>query len=232
MTPLFVNSIHSISWIIALFVPGSALLLVEKNKLAFTIPIIGLVWVAFISWSRWVVSPTGFLIMLLGLFALHGLSYGFALKTGFKQNYTPINKVLGAFTLLCLLNICITVSSHFYKDSWFGFAFYHIPSESMSPSLKAGDVVMVNTWSYRDKPLQINDILVLKRSEKSIALAKRLSEIRQSNNKTELYVTGDNEYRSIDSRRFGWISDDYLIGKVEFIWFSFDGFDRQLIRVD
>lgn len=231
MSPLFSNIIGSISWLIAIFIPGSALLLVRKNKLAFSIPIIGLVWVALISWSRWVISPTGFMIMLIGLFALHGLSYGLALKSGLKQNYTPIYKVLNVFTLLVLLNASIIVTSHLYKDSWFGFAFYHIPSVSMSPTLEKGDVTLIDTWVYKNQAPQVSDIIIVKRSENSLVLAKRVTQTQIKNNKTELFIEGDNKQRSIDSRRFSWITSGYLIGKVELVWFSFSNIQRLYLTV-
>jgi type IV secretory pathway protease TraF len=54
-----------------------------------------------------------------------------------------------------------------------------------------------------------------------MVLVKRLTKIRTKQNQTELFIEGDNQNRSIDSRRLGWVSNDYLIGKVKFVWFSF-----------
>jgi type IV secretory pathway protease TraF len=65
-----------------------------------------------------------------------------------------------------------------------------------------------------------------------MVLVKRLTKIRTKQNQTELFIEGDNQNRSIDSRRFGWVSDDYLIGKVEFVWFSFLELNRLLVAVE
>jgi hypothetical protein len=42
----------------------------------------------------------------------------------------------------------------------------------------------------------------------------------------EIFVEGDNKNRSVDSRRFGWLSGDLLIAKVKFVWFSFQEKER------
>jgi nickel-type superoxide dismutase maturation protease len=180
-----------------------------------------------------VVTPTGFLVMLVGLLALHVFSYTLVLKIGIKQNdITPSLKTWAALVLLCCLNIGIVLSCHLYKDKWFGFAFYHIPSESMSPTLQTGDVVFIDTWVYQDQAPLINDILIIKRSANSMVLVKRLTKIRTDQNQMELFIEGDNQNRSVDSRRFGWVSDNYLIGKVEFVWFSFGNLERYFVTVD
>jgi signal peptidase I len=219
----------SIYLLIGLLIPGSSLLLANKNKWAFGTPLLGVMWVSLLSCTRWVITPTGFMVMLVGLLVLHLFSYALGLKIGIKQNdITPSLKTWGAFVLLCLLNIGIVVSCHLYKDKWFGFAIYHIPSESMSPTLQTGDIAFIDTWAYQERSPQINDILIVKRSANSMVLVKRLTKIRTDKNQMELFIEGDNQNRSVDSRRFGWVSDDYLIGKVKFVWFSFRGFGRHL----
>ena len=208
------------------------MLLANKNKWAYAVPLLGVIWVGLLSWTRWVITPTGFLVILFGLFVLHALSYALGLKIGLKQNgITPNIKKWGALVLLCCLNIGIVVSCHLYKDKWFGFAFYHIPSESMSPTLQTGDIALIDTWVYQDQPPQVNDILTVKRSANSMVLVKRLTKIRSDQNQTELFIEGDNQNRSVDSRRFGWIPDDYLIGKVKFVWFSFRNIERNFVTL-
>ena len=177
------------------------------------------------------ITPTGFLVMLVGLFALHVLGYAAGLKIGLKKNeITPNLKSWGALVLLCCLNVGIAVSCHLYKDKWFGFAFYHIPSESMMPTLQTGDIAVIDSWAYQVQPPQINDILIVKRSANSMVLVKRLTKIRTRKNQTELFIEGDNQNRSVDSRRFGWVDDDYLIGKVVFVWFSFWDIGRSFLK--
>ena len=223
----FSRLLLSIYLLVGILIPGGNLVLANRKLLALAVPVMGLVWVYLLSLTRLIITPTGFMMMLTGLGVLHVLSYSAGLKYGLKKvDITPGLKTWGAFVLLCLLNAGIVLSCHSYKDSWFGFAFYHIPSESMSPTLQTGDVILIDTWAYYDHPPQENDILIVKRSANSMVLVKRLTIIRTEQNQTELFIEGDNQKRSVDSRRFGWISDDYLIGKVKFVWFSFRGLNR------
>jgi signal peptidase I len=219
--------------LIALLIPGASLLLTGRYKLGLSIPLIGLLWVTALSWSRVVIKPEGFIVLLFGLLALHLVSYTVGVILSIRRASTlPWLKTLGVFVLLCTLNIGITLSSHLYKDQWFGFAFYHIPSESMSPTLQTGDVALIDTWIYKNQPALADDIIIVKRTATSMVLAKRLQQSRNHNEKIELFIVGDNPNNSIDSRRFGWISDDYLIGRVEFVWFSFNEGNRLFSSVN
>jgi signal peptidase I len=216
--------------LIALLIPGASLLLAGRYKLGLSIPFIGLFWVTALSWSRIVIKPEGFIALLFGLLALHLVSYTVGVILSIRRaSALPWLKTLGVFVLLCTLNLGITFSSHFYKDQWFGFAFYHIPSESMSPTLQTGDVALIDTWVYKNQPALSDDIIIAKRTGTSMVLAKRLQKTRNHNEDIELFIVGDNPNNSIDSRRFGWVSDDYLIGKVQFVWFSFNDAQRYLI---
>lgn len=216
--------------LIALLIPGASLLLAGRYKLGLSIPFIGLFWVAALSWSRVVIEPSGFIVFLLGLLALHLVSYiAGIILTIRNSGAIACLRAWGTLLLLCSLNLAVTLSSHLYKDQWFGFAFYHIPSESMSPTLQTSDVVLIDTWAYKTQPPLADDIIIVKRTATSMVLAKRLQKTRSHNEERELFIVGDNTNSSIDSRRFGWVSDDYLIGKVRFVWFSFSDDQRYLL---
>jgi len=219
--------------LLALLIPGASLLLTGRYKLGFAIPLIGLFWVTALSWSRVVIKPEGFIVFLFGLLALHLVSYTVGVILSIRRaSALPWLKTLGVFVLLCILNLGIIFSSHFYKDQWFGFAFYHIPSESMSPTLQTGDVALIDTWVYKNQPALADDIIIVKRTTTSMVLVKRLQKTRNHNETIELFIVGDNQNSSIDSRRFGWVSDDYLIGKVQFVWFSFNEGNRLFSSVN
>jgi len=220
-------------FLLSLFIPGGCLLLSKARwHVAFFIPIIGLIWVIVLSLSRVVVTPMGFMALLIGLLILHMASYLTGLAKFRRQDaITDHIKRYSILALLCGLNIAIALGCHWNKDRWFGFAFYHIPSSSMTPTLRPGDVVLVDTWIYRKHTPKISDILVVKRTKESMVLVKRLTNLRTVNAQLQLYIEGDNKNRSVDSRRFGWLVGDHVIAKTEFVWISLSNHDRYLIRV-
>lgn len=160
--------------------------------------------------------------MLIGLLTLHGASWvaGWMLQRE-NTKVTPAWRRGAMLLVLVLINGGMIISCHIYKSQWLGFDLYQIPSQSMHPTLQRGDIVMVNTWAYKAAPPTIKDVLIVRRSASGMALAKRLARIRTTVVGTELFLEGDNPNRSVDSRRFGWVTDNYLIGKIEFVWFSF-----------
>lgn len=84
---------------------------------------------------------------------------------------------------------------------------FKIKGDSMNPTFKENDVVLVNRLSYLLSPPKIRDLIVLKRGQHII---KRIKKIK--NNK--YFVVGDNKKKSTDSRRFGWIDRKDIVGKV------------------
>lgn len=75
----------------------------------------------------------------------------------------------------------------------------------MFPALREGqDLVSVN-WFYKVKA---GDIVVLKQDGKEIV--KRVQNVYDR----EVFVTGDNPKESTDSREFGPVSMDQVVGKV------------------
>lgn len=78
----------------------------------------------------------------------------------------------------------------------------------MLPTLKNGEDVLVFCWFYKSK---IGDIVVIKVNGKE--MVKRV----QKMNGRHIFVTGDNNKESTDSRHFGAVNLDQVIGKV--IWY-------------
>lgn len=89
---------------------------------------------------------------------------------------------------------------------------FKIEDKSMEPTLRHGDYVLVNKLAYVfGKPAK-GDMIVLKHpKEKNKLLIKRISAVRNSD---EYFVVGDNKNYSKDSRHFGSIDKDLIIGKV------------------
>lgn len=80
----------------------------------------------------------------------------------------------------------------------------------MLPTLKPGQDVLTSNW-WKLVGIKVGDIVVVKVDGKE--MVKRIQTIVNRN----IFVVGDNEKESTDSRKFGSIKKDQIIGKV--IWY-------------
>ena len=84
----------------------------------------------------------------------------------------------------------------------------------MSPYLNPGDLVII----FRTKNIKKNDVVVFERNEDFYI--KRLTKIENDSTSPRLqgaskyFLEGDNKKESIDSRKFGWVDKNNIIGKV------------------
>lgn len=94
----------------------------------------------------------------------------------------------------------------------FPLARFRIEDASMEPDLRAGDYVLVNRWAYGRRGPRPGDVVVLRDPEApSRFLVKRVERVDPSG---AVVVRGDNEASSRDSRAFGPVGRDGLVGKV------------------
>ncbi len=88
---------------------------------------------------------------------------------------------------------------------------FRVEDDSMRPTLAPGDYVVVNRWAYRFRRPATGDIVVVRDPEAPERyLVKRISDT----DSTRIEVVGDNQARSRDSRKFGPIAPEELVGKV------------------
>ena len=93
----------------------------------------------------------------------------------------------------------------------FPLARYKVYGDSMLPTLKEGNEVICYRWAYSaKKPPKVDDIVVAK--IKDLEIIKRVIFVRDD----EVYLKGDNEQQSTDSRNFGWINNRQIVGKA--VW--------------
>lgn len=78
----------------------------------------------------------------------------------------------------------------------------------MEPLIKNGNTVFITSVPYLFKKPKSKDIIVFKKNTKFFL--KRISKIKMD----QYWVKGDNKKDSIDSRKFGPILKDQIIGKV------------------
>ena len=84
----------------------------------------------------------------------------------------------------------------------------------MEPTLEEGNVVLVNRLSYLFNKPKIKDSVVIKRGKYYII--KRITKINPSADGDKIFVVGDNKKDSTDSRKFGWVYRQEIVGKVIF----------------
>lgn len=78
----------------------------------------------------------------------------------------------------------------------------------MFPTLGKGQDVLSFNWAYLAKRPKKGDIVIIKQSSKE--MVKRIQKVQDH----EVFVQGDNMRESTDSRHFGPISMDQIVGKV------------------
>lgn len=232
---LYINAVRVTFYCLSCcFIPGSSLLGSKYKRYSGLIPLASLAWVFAVSWSRWITTAQGLLALFIGLLLIHTASYLLGLYACVKQpaNHSAF-RITAAFLALACINVSIALACHQFKEEMLGFAFFHIPSASMSPTLLPGDVLLVDTWAYQQKPAAINEVIVFQRSPKHLILIKRITEITgmPPTETKKFYVKGDNPNRSVGSEQFGLITQQQLIGKACFIWFSFTDHKRRLQRI-
>ncbi|MFQ6013076.1 MAG: nickel-type superoxide dismutase maturation protease [Thermoplasmata archaeon] len=87
---------------------------------------------------------------------------------------------------------------------------YKVKDRSMEPALPEGCSVLVNRLAYRLGRPRKGDLVVLRHPTTGRVLVKRVSEVEGD----EVFVTGDNQAYSVDSRVFGAVETRHLVGKV------------------
>ncbi len=81
-----------------------------------------------------------------------------------------------------------------------------VEGDSMLPCLKHGQIVLV----ISSKKLKPSDVVIFRHND--LEKIKRINEIKED----KLYLLGDNSNKSTDSRTYGWISTESVVGKVYF----------------
>lgn len=81
----------------------------------------------------------------------------------------------------------------------------------MLPTLKPGQNVLVFTWAYLWNKPKVGDIVAIEKDNRQIV--KRIHYCSDH----DINVMGDNESMSTDSREFGPITKEQIIGRV--IWY-------------
>ena len=90
---------------------------------------------------------------------------------------------------------------------------FRVTGDSMHPTLQAGDEVLVDLHAYQKAAPQPDELIVLlDPRDQAQKMVKRVQFVDENG---RFYVSGDNPAASSDSRTFGTISTDLILGRVE-----------------
>ncbi|MGA9044299.1 MAG: nickel-type superoxide dismutase maturation protease [Thermoplasmata archaeon] len=96
-----------------------------------------------------------------------------------------------------------------------------VRDDSMRPTLRPGDRLLVDRRAYRDRPPRVGDVVVLVDPEDAHRwLVKRVSQVDPSGVSVE--VRGDATEMARDSRRFGPVPMRSVVGRVYRCYFPAD----------
>lgn len=137
---------------------------------------------------------------------------------------------------------CVTVTLFAQSKVLCGWQLYYIPSESMAPTLKTGQVVFADARPESLRRFYNGEILIFTQPQKKqimikrvaarvgdqvavnnkallingavkIANAKTAEKVTSTLNESELFMLGDNYDNSIDSRYWGVLNTQYVLAK-------------------
>lgn len=87
-----------------------------------------------------------------------------------------------------------------------------VNGDSMTPTLSSGDMVFVNPSAYAKSTPQVDDIVLAHHPyQRDLTITKRVAEITTQGH---VVLHSDNRREGTDSRSFGALSPDRIIGKV------------------
>ena len=113
-------------------------------------------------------------------------------------------------TLLVVLLIALLLGLDHLARPWV------VVGSSMEPTLRGGDRVLVDLWTYRQRPPRRGEVVVVRPDPASSALVKRVTRIVPGppGHDASLWLVGDNARDSLDSRQLGAIERDRIVGRV------------------
>jgi len=115
---------------------------------------------------------------------------------------------------LALVAVGVFLVTRFVAVPWV------VHGESMAPTLRPGDRVLVDLWSYRSRDPRPGEVALI-HGPGDVAIVKRVVSgppdgVADADDDGVLFVVGDNPGASLDSRSFGGVPRDRFRGRV--VW--------------
>jgi signal peptidase I len=210
MPQLFLNNL--IAAVAGLAIPGLGHAVKGHWRLGLGFQAMTLGGVILFSLSRLIVSPYGLEGLAIFLAIVHVSS---------SVTAACLSSVTGsqwwrlvAASGFSLASLALALGLFVSKASWLGVNVYYIPSASMLPTLRPGDLIMVDTWAYHEAAPETGDIVTFQSPLNGQITVKRVSDIDTNTLPERLFVLGDNADHSFDSRTYGWLDKSRVTGSV------------------
>lgn len=210
---MFLSKKSVITFTLGLLIPGLGQLYRGNTQVFWFLQLTSIAIIFLFFWSRFVLQPLGIMTLVITLLFINIASAIWAVYSNFEQ---PPLYQLNFFALPSLF-LALVLTLYFYREDALGIGLYHIPSASMQPTLKTGDIIIVDTWAYRSANAKQDEVILFKKSIQNKRIyVKRIEKTKfnSTSNQTSYFVVGDNKKRSSDSRHFGWVAHSNVIGKV------------------
>lgn len=194
----------------SLVFPGLGHALMGKWKPAYLLLAIEIIGISAVLYFRSLIRPHETEAFFLTVVTIHLLSAATTYTAKpFKKSAIFKLSSIAIFTFLATGSL---LGVYLGKSKLFGLEFYYIPSSSMTPTLKPGDVILVDLRAYKDKKPKNGDIITFRKPEEPRKiLVKR---VQANLAEEEYYVIGDNPSASRDSRHYGPIKFSSITGRV------------------
>ncbi|MEE4251374.1 MAG: nickel-type superoxide dismutase maturation protease, partial [Alcanivoracaceae bacterium] len=194
-----------------LVIPGLGHAIKGRWLLGVKFQLLALGGVVLICLSRLIVSPYGLEMLAIFLAVTHISSSLTAIRLplliGNQCRQHLISSGFAMASLAMALGLFVS------KASLLGMNVYYIPSASMYPTLKPGDLIIVDTWAYRGSAPEVNDIVTFMLPNKpGHVMVKRIARTEDAG--VSYIMLGDNPNDSEDSRHFGGVPRASVHGKV------------------
>lgn len=141
---------------------GFGYVYVGQISVALTLIVCGATLLALISWTRLILEPWGFYLLVavgVGLFLLQVIH---PTRIAIRRPEAPQKPYNRWWVYVCwtvMAGVCAEVLST-HRPSLLGYETFWIPYDSMAPTLNPGDRVMVDTWRYDDRKPVFGELVV------------------------------------------------------------------------
>ena len=209
MPSLWLNNL--IAALAGLAIPGLGHAIKGRWRAGVKFQLMALGGVVLMCLSRLIVSPYGLEILAIFLAITHISSSLTTIRLppliGNQCRQHLISSGFAMASLAMALGLFVS------KASLLGVNVYYIPSTSMYPTLKPGDLIIIDTWAYKLNMPAINDMVVFSTPDRpAYTMVKRVTDASDDNH--AFFLQGDNTRASQDSRHFGEIHRSLIQGRA------------------